>query len=61
MQGVTSVCFVDFEGESLGVLQMQACLDWMFLLRCDFGDIRILSSNLVNSLEVSTTLLDSQL
>jgi hypothetical protein len=55
------VCFVDFEGESLGVLQMQACLDWMFLLRCDFGDIRILSSNLVNSLEVSTTLLDSQL
>ena len=32
MQGVTSVCFVGFENESSEVLEMQACLDWMFLL-----------------------------
>jgi hypothetical protein len=61
MQGVTSVCFVSFEGESSEVLEMQACLDWLFLSRCDFGDIGILSSNLANSLEVITTLLGSQL
>jgi hypothetical protein len=59
MQGVTSVCFIGFEGESSEILERQACLDWIFLLRCDFGDIRILGSNLANSLEVITTLLDS--
>jgi hypothetical protein len=58
MQVVTSVCFVGFEGGSSEVLEMQARLDWMFLLLCNFGDIKILSSNLANSLEVITTLLD---
>jgi len=60
MRGVMSV-FCWFEGESMEVLEMQVCLDWMFLLRCDFGDIGILMSDLANSLEVITALLDAQL
>jgi hypothetical protein len=39
MHGATSICFIIFGGESSELLEMQACLDWMFLLRCAILEI----------------------